>query len=82
MSRRAGAGETTMAKWFRKRTVGYGISPKGPGGWLVTLLYIVALVGIAASYPPATALTAFLIGIVVASVVYGIVIFATLDRDG
>ncbi|MGQ3027036.1 MAG: hypothetical protein ACT7A5_03465 [Ferrovibrionaceae bacterium] len=71
-----------MAKWFRKRTVGYGVSPQGAGGWLVTLVYVLALVGIAAVYSPATAAAPFLIGIVAASVVYGIVIFATLDRDG
>lgn len=71
-----------MAKWFRKRTVGYGVSPQGAGGWLVTLLYIAALVGVAVTCPPGTATTAFVVGIVVASVVYGIIIFATLDRDG
>lgn len=71
-----------MAKWFRKRTVGYGISPQGAGGWLVTVLYVVALIGLIATYPPATATTPFVIGIVVASVVYAIIIAATLDRDG
>ncbi len=71
-----------MAKWFRKRTVGYGVSPQGAGGWLATLVFIAALVGIALRYPPGTATTAFVVGIVVAAVVYGIVVVATLDRDG
>lgn len=71
-----------MAKFFRKRTVGYGVSPQGAGGWLVTLVFIAALVGIALRYPPGTATSSFVIGVVVAVVVYGVIVFATLDRDG
>ncbi len=71
-----------MAKWFRKRRLGYGVSPQGAGGWAVTLVYVAALVGIAVKWPPGTASPTFITGLVVASVVYGAIIYATFDRDG
>jgi len=42
--------DSTEKKWFRRKTYGYGWTPASWEGWLVTLLYLVFIVGAAQFY--------------------------------
>ncbi len=70
-----------MAGWFRKKRVGWGVTPAGWQGWVLTAVLIAAVIGIARRWPPQESTAMFIIGVIVAIGVYAGIAYATLEHD-
>lgn len=60
--------ESSPKPWFARKKFGWGWGPASWQGWLVTGLYVIALMALGRLFPPKIHHTEFMIGLIVATV--------------
>lgn len=66
--------------WFKRKLYGWGWTPARLQGWLVTLVFVLAVVAIAAIFIPSGNLTAYFISLAIAIAALILIAYKTGEK--